>query len=121
MTDSYSCAADEPRKSERARLDGYIGQLATTSIEKLSRDEQLAFWLNAYNAFVLQTVINNYPIHGRTATYPENSIRQIPGAFEQTKHRAAGRSVMSTWTGCPAPTSRDCLVVPKPLNSTVMV
>ena len=53
----------------------------------------MAFWVNAYNAFVLQTVIDNYPIRGRSATYPENSIRQIPGAFEQTRHRAAGRSV----------------------------
>ena len=53
----------------------------------------MAFWINAYNAIVLQTVINNYPIRGRRATYPADSIRQIPGAFEQSKHRVAGRSV----------------------------
>ena len=53
----------------------------------------MAFWVNAYNAFVLQTVVNHYPIHGRSRRYPANSIRQIPGAFEQAKHRAAGRTV----------------------------
>ena len=53
----------------------------------------MAFWVNAYNAFVLQTVINRYPIRGTSSAYPASSIRQIPGAFDQTKHRAAGRSV----------------------------
>jgi hypothetical protein len=53
----------------------------------------MAFWVNAYNAFVLQTVVNRYPIRGTSSAYPASSIRQIPGAFDQTKHRAAGRSV----------------------------
>jgi hypothetical protein len=53
----------------------------------------MAFWINAYDVFVLQTVINNYPIRTRSSSYPPSSIRQIPGAFEQIRHRAAGRSV----------------------------
>ena len=32
------------------------------SIDGASRNEQIAFWLNAYNAFVLRTVIDQYPI-----------------------------------------------------------
>ena len=55
-----------------------------------SREQQMAFWVNAYNAFVLETVIDHYPIKGASKEYPANSIRQIPGAFEQNKHRAAG-------------------------------
>jgi len=58
-----------------------------------SPEQKMAFWVNAYNAFVLQTVIDHYPIRGSSKSYPANSIRQIPGAFEQLKHRAAGRSV----------------------------
>jgi hypothetical protein len=80
-------------KSERARLDGYVSQLATASIDKASREEQLAFWLNAYNALVLRTVADHYPIQGRSAEYPAKSIRQIPGAFERLTHRVAGRTV----------------------------
>ena len=49
--------------------------------------------MNAYNAFVLRTVIDNFPIAGRAAMYPRNSIRQIPGSFEKRPFRAAGRSV----------------------------
>ena len=54
---------------------------------------QLAFWLNAYNALVLRTVIDHYPIQGRSAEYPAKSIRQIPGAFERLPHRVAGRTL----------------------------
>ena len=44
----------------------------------------MAFWLNAYNALVLKTVVDHYPIPGASAGYPAKSIRQIPGAFERT-------------------------------------
>jgi hypothetical protein len=53
----------------------------------------MAFWVKAYNAFVLQTVINHYPIKGKSQEYPAGSIRLIPGAFDRLKHRAAGRSL----------------------------
>jgi len=80
-------------KADRARLDAYVASLGSAAIDQASRDEQLAFWINAYNAFVLQTVIDHYPIPARTSQYPPHSIRQISGAFERLKHRAAGRSV----------------------------
>ena len=42
---------------------------------------------------MLKTVIDHYPIAGRSAEYPAKSIRQIPGAFERLPHRVAGRTV----------------------------
>lgn len=82
-------------KSERGRLDRYIVSLnvAPAVYDAWPREEKMAFWVNAYNAFVLQTVIDRYPIHGSSPKYPASSLRQIPGAFEQIRHRAAGRSV----------------------------
>jgi hypothetical protein len=82
-------------KSDRSRLDRYIASLnvSAQTYGGWTRDQQVAFWLNAYDAFVLETVIDNYPIRARTTTFPAVSVKQIPGAFEQTKHRAAGRSV----------------------------
>ncbi|MEO5897859.1 MAG: DUF547 domain-containing protein [Vicinamibacterales bacterium] len=82
-------------KSERGRLDRYAASLnvAPATYDGWSREEKAAFWLNAYNVFVLQTVIDQYPIKGRSSAYPTSSIRQIPGAFERLKHGAAGRSV----------------------------
>jgi hypothetical protein len=62
-------------------------------VDALSREEQMAFWLNAYNALVLKTVVDHYPIAGASSAYPQKSIRQISGAFERLPHRVAGRTL----------------------------
>ena len=82
-------------KSDRRRLDRYVASLNVPreAHGAWPRERQVAFWINAYNALVLRTVIDAYPIHGKSPSYPPNSIRQIPGAFERTPHRAAGRTV----------------------------
>jgi hypothetical protein len=82
-------------RADRARLDRYVASLnvAAPAYARWSRDQRVAFWLNAYNAFVLETIVQQYPIRGRSAAYPPNSVRQIPGAFEARRHRAAGKSV----------------------------
>jgi hypothetical protein len=81
-------------KQERPRFDRYVASLAQAKLpDTAGRNEQLAFWMNAYNAFVLQTVIDNYPIRGRSASFPANSIRQVSGAFERKTFRAAGRTL----------------------------
>lgn len=80
-------------KAGRSRLDAYVGSLADASIASASHEEQLAFWLNGYNALVLRTVIDHYPISQRTRDYPAHSIRQIPGAFDRIEYRVARRRV----------------------------
>jgi hypothetical protein len=80
-------------KQDRRLLDAYLNGVASASIESASRDEQAAFWLNAYNALILRTVIDHAPIPQRSREYPARSIRQIPGAFERLTHRVAGRTV----------------------------
>ena len=83
-------------RNERAKFDRYVtalGEVDAGTVKSWPPDRQLAYWINAYNAFVLRTVIDNYPIRGRSADYPQNSIRQIPGAFERRQFRAGGRLV----------------------------
>ena len=82
-------------RGERGRLDRYVSSLnvPAATYDGWPRDEKIAFWLNAYNAIVLQTVIDRYPIQGKSSMYPASSIRQIPGAFDRTKYRLAGRSL----------------------------
>lgn len=80
-------------KSDRSRLDRFVSGLAAADISSRSPAERTAFWINAYNALVLKTVIDHYPIATRTKEYPPRSIRQIPGAFERTAHRVAGKSL----------------------------
>jgi hypothetical protein len=81
---------------ERGRLDRYVASLdgpAAAAQAKGTPAQQRALWINAYNALVLRTVIDNFPIRGKSAAYPAGSIRQIPGAFEKLTHRIAGRTV----------------------------
>ncbi len=80
-------------KSGRGVLDRYVAALDVPKarVDGWSKADQQAFWINAYNAFVLRTVIDAYPISGRSAQYPAKSIRQIPGAFEGVRHRVAGQ------------------------------
>ena len=56
---------------ESAALDGYLDSIAAAPIEQLGRDERLALLINAYNAFTLKLIVENYPIEG---------IRSIPSA-----------------------------------------
>lgn len=79
---------------ERAKFDRYVvalGEVRADTIAKWPQPRQLAYWINAYNAFVLRTVIDNYPIRGKAPDYPANSIRQVSGAFERRTFRAGGR------------------------------
>jgi len=80
---------------ERKPLDAYVASLnlPAADVAAWSKSEQLAFWINAYNALVLQTVIDKYPVKGAVRDYPTASIRQIPGSFEQLPHRVAGRTL----------------------------
>jgi hypothetical protein len=80
-------------RQDRSRLDAFVNALATRSIDAEPKSEQIAFWLNAYNALVLRTVIDQYPIPLRSSQYPPHSIRQIPGAFERTPRHVAGKTM----------------------------
>ena len=84
-------------QGDRGRLNQYIAALDAPAVvsgyPKWSDNQKKAFWLNAYNALVLQTVVRHYPIQGGAKGYPSNSVRQIPGAFEKTPHEIAGKQL----------------------------
>jgi hypothetical protein len=60
---------------DRATLDGYIEALARLPVSSLSRPQQMAYWINLYNALTVQLVLEHQPV---------DSIRDIdisPGLF----------------------------------------
>ena len=62
-------------KKDFNTVSEYISRLSHISIESYNRNEQLAYWINLYNALTVQLIIENYPI---------DSIQQInisPGLF----------------------------------------
>ncbi len=49
-------------KSEEQKLDQYLKLLDETNPTELSRNEQFAFYINAYNAYTLKLILKNYPV-----------------------------------------------------------
>jgi hypothetical protein len=48
-------------KNEEAYLDKYLKILERTDPERLSRNSQFAFYINAYNAWTIKLILNGYP------------------------------------------------------------
>ena len=100
-------------KSERGRLDRYAISLnvPAAAYEAWPREEKMAFWVNAYNAFVLQTVVDRYPIRG-TSKYPAESIRQIRRRLRNhsviVRPAGTSRSTRSRKRFFPSSRSRVC-------------
>ncbi|MFC1561752.1 DUF547 domain-containing protein [candidate division KSB1 bacterium] len=85
-------------KSEKGGLDRYMNMLAEArpdDYEQWSREEQLAFWINAYNAITLYGIRENYPVQygGFVARlrFPESSIRQISGFWDKVFVKPLGK------------------------------
>ena len=66
----------------RATLEAYLATLADADVASLSRDEQLAFWINAYNACVVKGVLDRYPI---------KSVKEVKGFFDTIRYQVGGR------------------------------
>ncbi|GAB6058989.1 DUF547 domain-containing protein [Desulfonatronum parangueonense] len=65
----------EVSPADRKALQGYLEQLQATPVSRLNRDEQMAYWINFYNALTLEVILEHYPVA---------SIRRInisPGFF----------------------------------------
>ena len=61
------------------RLDEYLNYLSSTDPASLDRTDELVFWINAYNAFTLKVIVDNYPV---------KSIRDI---------KTSGKKVETIW------------------------
>lgn len=53
---------DEVSAEDRRELESYIESLQGTPVSSLNRDEQMAFWLNLYNAVTVRVILDHYPV-----------------------------------------------------------
>jgi hypothetical protein len=86
-------------KSDPDRLDTYLRSIAEidpNDYRDWTRQKKLALWINAYNAYTLKAILDHYPIeHSWIADplgqYPDNSIRQIPGVWDELTWSVMGK------------------------------
>lgn len=54
-------------KADEAQLDAYLKSLADNPIQDgWSRGKKMAYWINAYNAFTVKLIVQNYPVSSIT-------------------------------------------------------
>lgn len=54
-------------KANESQLDNYLSYLNKTSPDKTwSADKEKAFWINAYNAYTIKIILDNYPLKSIT-------------------------------------------------------
>ena len=67
--------------SDQASLQTYLAAMGSTDASKLSKLEQYAFWVNAYNAFNIKTVLDHYPV---------DSPEDVDGFFDKVQYKVSG-------------------------------
>jgi hypothetical protein len=70
---------------DRSDLNTYLARLSTQSLEGWSKDEELAFWVNAYNAVAAHLVIERYPAI--------ESVKDVDGIFDEITSPVAGEEL----------------------------
>ena len=87
-------------KANRTVLDAIVsqfGRVTKSELDSWSIEEQIAYWINAYNVFTLQAVVDHYPIQWRWINFltltPRNSIKQIPGVWTELRWNIAGTTM----------------------------
>jgi hypothetical protein len=90
----YAALKENPKALESYLL--MIGEVHESDVINWSRNEQIAFYVNAYNAFTLQSIVDHYPIQSNfiaSLRFPKNSIRQIDGVWDELEWTLAGNRV----------------------------
>ncbi len=65
---------------DRKRLAAYLSNLGDARPSAMTEEERKAFWINAYNAWAIETLLEN----------PGKKITEVPGAFNGARHRMGG-------------------------------
>jgi hypothetical protein len=74
-------AAWHADKEDRKKLDAFLAKVAKANAGEHPKKAQLAFYINAYNATVIDSVLEKWPV---------KSVMKEDGFFKKEKHPIAG-------------------------------
>lgn len=80
-------------KQDQERLEQYLELLSTHAPDEAewSKNEQLAYWINAYNAFTVKLIIDNYPVKSIRDLDPALSIPTINTVWHKKFFKIGGK------------------------------
>jgi hypothetical protein len=50
-------------QGDKRELSEYIAYLESIQVTALNQEEQIAYWINLYNALIVQVILENYPVN----------------------------------------------------------
>jgi hypothetical protein len=74
-------------QQNRQPLDSFnqsVANLSPQTYDSWTENEKIAFWINLYNSFTLEAIIDNYPT---------DSIKDIPGVWKRLKFPVMGEEL----------------------------
>jgi hypothetical protein len=71
-------------KNTPETLNALVAAAQEIRVEKTDAANYQAFWINAYNIFVINSVVKNYPL---------KSPLHVPGFFDKIKHKVGGENI----------------------------
>lgn len=78
---------------EKAKLDAYLKSISENAPDRKnwSKDEQLAYWINAYNAFTVKLIVDNYPVGSIKDLGPKLKIPLIKDVWHYKFFKIGGQ------------------------------
>lgn len=71
-------------KEDLARFERFMKWQAKADVKTMSRADQIAFYINAYNSCCIQAILDNYPVH---------TPKDVDGYFDKLKFEVAGEKL----------------------------
>ena len=83
----YEAFARAPQFSQ------YLASLAQVTLDGMSEDERLAFWINAYNAFTIQLIVSHHETESIRNVNRTLGVLRLKGPWSEPLVHAAGRTL----------------------------
>lgn len=71
-------------QKDLTRFDAFLKWQADADVKKMSRAEQIAFYINAYNSCCIKAILDHYPVH---------SPKDVNGFFDKLKFKVGGEEL----------------------------
>jgi hypothetical protein len=71
-------------KADLAAFDKFMAWQADADVKAMSKEEQIAFYINAYNSACIKAILDHYPVH---------TPNDVPGFFKDIKFKVGGEEM----------------------------
>jgi len=77
---------------DKAKLESYLTSLSNNAPDKATwtEEEQLAYWINAYNAFTVKLIVDNYPVKSIQDLHPTFKIPMLNTVWHKKFFKIGG-------------------------------